>query len=105
MLARKHAEALNEIYRAPRKNFVRRPYKILSLDDVIQFDIADLTWLLKSNSGFRYLLVAVNPFSKMIYARALKSKGAEEVSTAAKSIIDQTGIKFKKIFTDRQLSI
>lgn len=96
-----HRQVVNEIYHPVKINFPRRRYEILSLDDVLQLDLADLSLLGRSNDGHKYILVAINPFSKKIYTVPLKTKTAREVTDATKEILRRSNIRFKKIMSDK----
>lgn len=93
-------QLLSEMFRPVRVNFPRRRFELRSLDDVIEIDIGDLNQLSKFNSNYKYILIAVNPFSKMIYTEKLKKKTARETTDAMKKILDRCDIKFKKLFSD-----
>lgn len=93
-------QLIRELYKPTRNTFKRRKVEIRGLSDLIEFDIGDLSKLKTRARGFKYILIAVNPFSKMIYTRALKTKTARETAMAAKSILDETNLSFKNCFTD-----
>lgn len=65
-------QLLSELFRPVRVNFPRRRFEYKSIDDNLQLDIADLSKLAKANSNYKFILVSVNPFTKMIYAEKLK---------------------------------
>lgn len=100
-MSSKREQLIKEVYKPIRVNFPRRPYVIKSLDDTLQLDIADLQQLSKSNEGYKYFLLGVNPFSKKIYTQNLKTKSAREVCDATKEILMKSRIKFKNLHTDR----
>lgn len=91
---------INELYAPYRVNFTRKRIEIRGLSDLIEADLADLQKLKSYNKNFAYILLATNPFSKMIYCRKLKTKTPAEVAKAMKSILEETKIKFKNLFTD-----
>lgn len=100
-LAARHNESVDEIYRPVRVNFPRRRTEILSIRDCIQLDLADMQLLANTNNGYRYFLMAVNPFSKRFYAEPLRTKSAIAVGDATKKILLGSGINFENIYTDR----
>lgn len=100
-MALRHAETIRELYRPLRVNFPRRRTEIKSLTDVLQIDLADMTLLADKNNGYGWFLLAVNPFSKKFYAEPLKTKAAREVTNAMKKILNQSGLRYEKIVSDR----
>ena len=58
------------------------------MSHVYQADLFDMQKLSRSNSGYRYILLVVDCFSRMVYARAIKRKTSELVATAMRSIFD-----------------
>lgn len=100
-MAEIRSQIIKELYKPIRVNFERRRYEIRSISDVLQLDIADMGLLRNENRGYTYFLLAVNPFTKMIYGEILRTKGAREVVEATKRILERTGIRFERIMTDR----
>lgn len=97
----RHRQTINEMFKPIRVNFPRRRTEIRSIADAIQADLADMQLLAAENRGYRYILLAVNPFSKYFYAHALKTKNAVEVGNAMKRILLDSGINYQSILTDR----
>lgn len=97
----RHAETIGELYKPLRINFPRRRTEIRSLRDVLQIDLADMTWLARENNGYHYFLLAVNPFSKLFYSAALKGKTAREVCDATKRILIDSRIAYENIVSDK----
>lgn len=84
----------NATYRKFKKNvtkFKRARIHVTSMSHIYQSDLFDCQKLSGSNSGYRYILLVVDCFSRMIYARPLKRKSAELVAAAMHDIFD--GIK------------
>lgn len=93
---------VNEIYKASRKNFKRRPVVLKSLNDLCQMDLADFQKLAKENSGYKYILVGINCFTKMACATPVKNKTALVVGNAAIEMLDKKfKTKFKNLQTDK----
>ena len=55
----------------------------------------------KANEGYSYILVTVDVFSRYCRARALKTKGAKDVSEAFADILEKSRIKPRFIRSDR----
>ena len=81
---------VNELYKPARKNFRRRRTVIKGLDDLWQIDLAELPQYTRENSGFKYILVVIDCFSKFLWTRKLKTKSAEEVSKAMADVLSET---------------
>lgn len=96
-----HKQTIKELYRPIRVNFPRRRTEIRSLSECVQLDVADMSWLEKSNDGYRNFLLGVNPFSKKFYCVRLRGKAAREVCNATKKILDDTGLAIVSIYTDK----
>ena len=79
----------NRTYRKFKKNktnFKRVRIFALSLGVMFQSDLFDVQKLSRSNNGYRYILVVVDCFSRMIYARPLKRKTAQLTADAFNDI-------------------
>lgn len=99
------ARLINEIFKTPRRRFPRRQTVIKSLNDLIQMDLCEFQTVAKENRGVRYLLTAINCFSKKSWALPIKTKTASEVATAAEIILDDSkrliGSEIMHIQTDQ----
>lgn len=80
-------QIVNELHKPSRKNFNRRRTIIKGLDDLWQIDLAQLDQYSSFNRKFKYIMVVIDCFSKMVWAHALKSKNAVEVANGFKSIL------------------
>ena len=89
------------LHKPARKRFPRRRVLVFSTGDLMQIDLIDFQKLSKYNKGFKYVLVAIDVFSKFASAKPLKSKTATEVLKAVKLVVKD--IHPKKIQTDRGL--
>lgn len=94
----------NPTYRKFKNN--RRKYKrarifVTSIGYMYQSDLFDVQKLSQSNNGYRYILVVVDCFSRMIYARPLKRKTAQLTANALYDVFDQ--LKKSGILSPRSL--
>ena len=80
---------IQEIFKPARKNFPRRPVIMTGLNDLWQADLADLKNYSRENSGFRYILVIINCFTKFAYAVPIRTKSDENVASAFASIFKE----------------
>jgi hypothetical protein len=74
-----------------RKRFKRRRYVLKGINDLMQLDLLDLNKYTEFNDGYRYVLTAINCFSKFAYGEPLKTKTGNEITEATKKI-------FKRVF-------
>jgi Integrase core domain len=96
-----HKKVVEELYKPIRINFERRRYELKGLNDLIEIDIADMQLLSDHNEGFKYILVASNPFSKRIFTVPMKNKNSKTVVEATKQILARSRTKYKNLHTDR----
>ena len=82
------------------KPVIHNPYYIRRLRQMIQIDLIEVCKISKANKGYNYILVAIDCFSRKVWARLLMRKTADEVLLNLKSILDETGI-VESICSDR----
>ena len=83
--------------------------------EILQLDIADISNLATANKNYKYLLVAIDVYSRLGFVVPMKNKTANTVNSALIEILDQTeptmincdngsefiNTDFKKILTNR----
>ncbi len=91
--------------RISKKKFPRRriitqfPFQIFQAD-LIEYSARDYSYL---NNGYKFILVVIDCFSKMVYARPVKRKNADYMSDAFESIFSNFDQFPNSIITDRGL--
>ena len=70
-------------------------------DNIWGFDLADMQLISKYNKGVRYLLCAIDLFSKYAFVVPLKDKKGTTVTNAFRSILDNSKRKSNKIWSDQ----
>ena len=75
------------IHKRRIKNFQRRPIIVPGPYHSISADLVEYQPLSRLNSGYNYILNVIDMFSRMAFARPLKTKTAFEVSEALDDII------------------
>ena len=85
-----------------KKKYERLPILAAKPSLFISSDLGDLTSLAKFNNGYKYILIVIDIFSRLLQVRALKSKSGQEVSKALESIFNdpRTG-RVRALHTDR----
>ena len=86
-LAKSRAYTIHYEFKSP----VHNPYYIRRLRQMIQVDLTEISKISSYNSGYNFLLVAIDCFSRKIWVRLLKNKSSNEVLANFKDIIENTG--------------
>lgn len=81
---------VNEIHKPARKHFPRRHTIIKGYRDLFQIDLGEFHYA-KENNGYKYILFVIDCYSKFLWTRALKSKNAEETTSAMKDVLKEVG--------------
>jgi len=81
-----------------RRNFKRAKVIVSGPNEQLDVDLADMQSLSKDNDGIKYLLVAIDVFSRYAWVEPLKNKTAKEVERGLMVILNQS--KPRKICTD-----
>ena len=74
-------------HREPKKVKVFNPYFVYAKRELIQIDLIDIPDLSDANDDSRYILVAIDSFTRKVIVRVLKTKSANAVTKAFKQII------------------
>lgn len=92
---------VNELHKPARRNFIRRKTIVKSLQDLMQIDLISLIPYAKINRGYKYILVAIDTFSKYVWVQPLKSKGGKEVAKAMEKIFENKRAIPRNLQSDR----
>ena len=79
---------------------IHNPYYIRRLRQIIQIDLSEISQISEYNKGYNYILVAIDCFSRKVWARLLMTKTADEVLSNFQSILNETG-SVESIGSDR----
>ena len=85
------AEALEDvdaytIHKPYKRRFVRHKTQTWGVDRQWQIDLIDMGEMVKYNKGVRYILAAIDVFSRYAFAQPCKSKKATDVLEAFKKM-------------------
>jgi hypothetical protein len=80
------------------KNFKRKRVMVNGLNDIWQLDLVDVSKIATQNSGYNFILTAIDVFGKIAQAAKLKNKSQNTVTNAFKEMIKK--IKPNKIQVD-----
>ena len=94
---------MNEIYsKSPKKNYATNKTNVYYIDDIWSLDILDLKDYDPENKrGYRYVLVAVDNFSKFGWTVPLKNKKAQTIKDSFENILTSSKRKPNLIESDR----
>ena len=94
---------INEIYsKLPKKNYITNKTDVYHIDDTRSLDIIYLKdYGPENNRGYRYVLVALDNFSKFGWTNSLKNKNAQTIKNSFENILMSSKRKPKLIGTDR----
>lgn len=81
-----------------RRHFKRAKVVVSGRNEQLDIDLADMQSLSKRNDNIKYLLVAIDVFSRYAWVRPLKDKTSKEVTKALLEILKH--VKPKKIRSD-----
>lgn len=82
-------QVVNEIHKAARKNFNRRCVILKGIDDLWQCDLIDMQKHAKENKGYKYIVIAIDAFSKFAWCVPVKSKAKLEITQAFQNILKE----------------
>lgn len=80
-------QVVRELHRDARIRFPRRKYTMHTINETIQFDLIEMQSFHNENRGYRYILIAIDVFSKMAHAEPLLNKTGPETTHAMERII------------------
>ena len=83
------------------RKFEKRKVHAAFKDNIWGADLADMQLLNKCNKGIRFLLCAIDIFSKCAWVVPLKDKKGVSIIAAFQSILKQSNRKPNKIWVDR----
>ena len=94
---------INEIYsKPPKKNYVTNKTDIYHIDDLWSLEILDLKdHGPKNNTGYRYLLVIIDDFSKFGFTVPLKNKNAQTRKDSFENVLRNSKSKPNLLESDR----
>lgn len=78
------------LHKPIRLKFKRRKVLAYGIGDLMQCDLIDMIKLSKYNNGVKYLLTAIDVFSKYAHAIPLKSKSADSMLDGFKKLFKET---------------
>lgn len=87
-------------YRFVRRKFKRNPIIAYYIDEKWECDIADLRYLSRQNSGYKFILYAIDVLSRYAFAEPMKTKSSPEVAAALRRIFERSKRFPDNLYTD-----
>ena len=91
------------LHKPARKRFPTRRYVTRGLNHQWQMDLIDMQKYSRENAGYRYILLAIDIFSRQAYAEPVKSKRGFEIAQAIERIFLENDVNPLLLQTDRGL--
>ena len=94
---------IDEIYsKPPKKNYPTNKIIYNHIDEIWSIDLADMIdYKILNNKGFRYIFIAIDNFSKYLFAIPLKNKYSQTITNEISNILTESKRKPIKIESDR----
>ena len=83
------AEPSYTLYGVRRKNYLRLPVYVAAPCTLLSADLVDMQNLANFNSGFRYILVVIDVYSRFAVFRLLKDKRGPTVAESFRDIFEK----------------
>ena len=80
---------VSEIPKSARRIFSRRPFIAKGIDKTWQTDLIDMQKYSRENKKNRFLLVAIDTFTRYAYVKAIKTKKGEDVTRTFADILKE----------------
>ena len=100
-LAPQNQQLAEELHKPIIKKFGKRKVHAALKDNIWGADLADMQLLSRYNKGIRFLLCAIDIFSKYAWVVPLKDKKGVSIVTAFQSILKQSNRKPNKILVHK----
>ena len=97
---RENQQLANELDKPISRRFKKRKVYSLSKDNIWGADLADMQLISKYNKGIRYLLCAIDLFSKYAFVVPLKDKKGTTIVNTFQNILNNLNRKPNEICTD-----
>ena len=93
----------HSLHRGVRTNFPRRKIITHYPGQIVQSDLIDMQKLSASNSGYNFILVFIDCFSKKLWTEPLKNKTGIETASALRNIFQRITFPVQSIIIDEGL--
>ena len=95
-----HGHRTYTLMRPRRVHFKRTKTRASGFMTDMQTDLCDMQSLVRSNRGYRYILLAIDVLSKRLFVVPVRRKNAKEMLEAIRALLEQLPMKPHRIFSD-----
>jgi len=89
------------LHREYKKPKYRNPIYVYSLREQVQMDLIDMQPFAPFNKGIKYIMVAIDTFSKKAWVKTMKNKSASVSLAKIKELVTEIQPKMKTLFLDK----
>ena len=100
-LIKDNQQLANELHKPIIRKFKKRKVYSSFKGNIWGVDLADMQLISKYNKGIRYLLCAIDLFSKYAFVVPMKDKKGSTIVNVLPNILDNSKRKPNKIWTDQ----
>ena len=93
----------HSLFKRKRRKFPRRKIITRYPGNIVQSDLIDMQKFSGSNSGYNYILVVIDCFSKKLWTRPLKTKRGQETADALRAILESMKYPVQTMIFDEGL--
>ena len=93
----------HSLFKRRRQKFPRRKIITRYPGNIVQSDLIDMQKFSGRNSGYHFILVVIDCFSKKLWARPLKTKRGQETAQALRSILESMKFSVQTMIFDEGL--
>ena len=90
-----------QLFAYNKKKYKRLKVEINQPNEQWQIDLMDMSSLSRYNSGFRYVLIVIDVYSRYVWSRKLKTKSSIDVLKKFENVIDDENILPLTIHSDK----
>ena len=100
-LIKENQQLANELHKPIIRKFKKRKVYSSFKGNIWGVDLADMQLISKYNKGIRYLLCAIDLFSKYAFVVPMEDKKGSTIVNVLPNILDNSKRKPNKIWTDK----
>ncbi len=94
---------IHSLHRPKRRTFPRRKIVTRYPGNILQSDLIDMQKYSSKNSGYNFILVVIDCFTKKLWVKPLKSKRGDETAQALRSIFLSMRYQIQSLIFDEGL--
>ena len=83
-------QEVNQLFKVPNRIKKYFPITAKHKYDIVQIDLVDMSDISSSNNGVKYLLVAVDVFSRVAFVEPMKNKAQSTIIETMEKIVEKT---------------